>query len=189
MASNCRNKQYGTTAKGLHWIVTVLILFMIPLGYIMEDFTKAPHHFYGNVHKSTGIIILALVIFRVVWRLTHKPPTYDSAVPKHVQIFAKAAHTAIYLAILIMPLSGWIMSTASNHPPHFLGWFTFPMPGIPLSSALSGIAHDFHNAFAWVIIVLVALHILAAFGHQCICKDKVLNRMMPRNNPPKNKED
>lgn len=175
-------------AKSLHWLVALLIFVTILLGYVMDDFAAQYHHFYGNMHKSMGIVILALVIFRIFWALTHKAPRYDSAMPKHVQIVAKAAHVVIYIAILVMPLSGWIMSTASNHIPHFLGWFDFPMPGIPQSAALAGVAHDFHNAFAWVIIILVSLHIVTAFVHQWICKDNILNRMMPVINPPKNKE-
>lgn len=180
--SNCSrglSQQYGLMAKSLHWISALLVLLMLPFGFVMEDFAKAHKDFYYNAHKSIGLIILALIIWRLFWRLTHKSPPYNPSVPMHIQILAKAGHIAIYLSLLVMPLSGWVMSTAGNHLPHFLGWFYFPMPGIPLNSMLASLAKEFHESFAWALITLIVLHILAVFIHQCIYRDNVLMRMMP----------
>jgi len=163
--------KYDCVAKSFHWSVALLVLGMLPLGFLMNN----PSAY--TTHKSIGLIILALMIGRTLWRLTHKPPTHPD-LPAVFRRLAYLSHLTIYVAIFAMALSGWIMSTASGHAPHFLGLIELPMPGIPMNAALARFANQLHGILAWIIIGLVSLHILAAFYHHWIRRDQVLASML-----------
>ena len=183
MSAKNTTNSFGFVAKGFHWTISFLIIAMLVFGFFLDDFPNTSQEFAYNAHKTIGIIILALVILRLGWRWMNIQPGYSAKYPLFLRFLAHAAHYVIYLAIIAMPISGWVMSTASGKIPHFLGWFYFPMPGISLNESLAGQAFQVHNILAIVLIVLVSLHVLAALFHQFVLKDNVLKRMLPgRNN-------
>lgn len=171
---------FGYIAKSFHWIVALLIIVMLVMGYFLDDFPASIQEMAYNTHKSIGIIILALVILRLGWRWMNVQPGYSTALPHFYKIFIRLAHYAIYLTIILIPLSGWVMATAAGHVPHFLGWVYFPMPGISPNEQLAGEAFQLHNTLAIIVIVLVSIHIFAALFHHFILGDTVLRRMLPR---------
>ena len=171
---------FGSIAKSFHWIVAILIIAMLVFGYFLEDFNGKPaQEIVYNTHKTIGIVILALVILRLGWRWMNIQPGYSATLPSMYKTFVKLAHYAIYLVIIAMPMSGWVMATAAGHVPHFLGWFYFPMPGISLNEHLAGQMYELHNILAIVLIVLISFHVLAALLHHFVLKDNVLKRMLP----------
>ena len=170
---------FGYIAKSFHWVIAFLIMGMLILGYFLEDIPAAQQEFVYNIHKSIGIIIFGLVVLRLGWRWCNVQPAYSATYPLIIRFLAHASHYAIYVVIIAMPLSGWIMSTAAGHAPHFLGWFYFPMPGIMLNQKLAGQMVEWHNFLAIVLIGLISLHSAAALFHHFILKDNVLKRMMP----------
>lgn len=180
-AKNTLNS-FGYVAKSFHWIVAFLIIGMLVFGYFLEDFPAAAGEIPFNTHKTIGIIILALVVARLWWRWRNVQPAYSSRLPSFYKVMAGLAHYAIYVVILLMPVSGWVMSTASGHIPHFLGWFYFPMPGIPLDGALASTAYQVHSVLAITLIVLLLMHVGAALFHHFILGDNVLRRMLPSKN-------
>lgn len=179
MSAKNTNNTFGYVAKNFHWIVAILIIAMLVMGYFLENFPQTIHEAAYNTHKTIGIIILALVILRLGWRWYNVQPGYSATLPLFYKIIVRLAHYAIYVVILLMPLSGWVMSTAAGHVPHFLGWFYFPLPGISQDSALAGQMYQLHNTLAIVLIVLVSIHVLAALFHHFVLRDNVLTRMLP----------
>jgi cytochrome b561 len=170
---------YGAVAKFLHWGIVVLIIAQYVLAEAAEDLADGPDKFatIGN-HKSIGMLILLLALARIGWKLANRglPPPVPMARPQ--QIAAAAAHGILYLLLLVLPFSGWMMSTAAGHPTAFFGLFEFPM--------LVGENHDLHEALEEVhetlfnaVVVVAVLHALAAVFHHVWMKDDTLRRMLP----------
>lgn len=169
-------QQYGSIAKFFHWLVFLLVLTLILVGFFWEN-TGTIKGTVINTHKLVGLVTLLIVIMRVLWMLSNPKPTIPNA-KRWEKIVEHSAHGLIYLALFGMPLSGWLLATAAGKPPHLKGQ-TFPMPGITANKALAGVAANIHLVLAWVLISLVSLHILAALKHHIIDKDNVLKRMLP----------
>lgn len=170
----CKNTtdSFGSVAKLLHWTVAIMVIGLLILGHFM------PNEFLHNVHKTIGILVLFLMLFRFFWRLNNVQPDYEDEPP----VFKAAAfctHWLLYLLLIIMPLSGWLMATAAGHVPHFMGLFYWPFPGIEQGSAVLGPAHQIHETVAWIIIALLVAHVLAAIYHHTIKRNNVLKRMLP----------
>lgn len=164
-------KKYGSVARAFHWSVAVLILGMLPLGFLMSS----PSAY--TTHKSIGLIILILMVARTFWRLINQPPSHHD-LPIIFRLAAYTTHLGLYITIFVMALSGWIMSTASGHAPRFFGKIEIPMPYIPMNKMLAKIAHETHEILVWGLISLISLHLLAAIYHRFIRHDKVLSSML-----------
>jgi cytochrome b561 len=172
------SESYGVVAKGFHWFVAIIVFIMLPLGFLMDSIPPL-HAFLNTAHKSLGITVLAIMVLRLLWKLSNKSPNPPKDSPVAMVVMAKLMIAALYVALFVMPLSGWIMSTASGHVPLFFGIFMFPIPGVSLGSPLLGLAHETHDVMAWIIIALVLVHTAAAFYHHFVRRDNVLLRMLP----------
>ncbi len=174
--------EYGSIAKWLHWIVAILIICMLILGTVMTELDKTnPIRLtLYMIHKSTGATILALFIIRIIWRWTNPTPALPSEIPAWQQRSAKWMHILFYILIIVMLLSGMIMSTAGNHPIPFWGLFTFKIPFVPHSKTVGHFFGNVHQTLAWAIAVLLVLHIGVVFKHHCKDKIKIMHRMMPK---------
>ena len=176
-----RTLRYSRTAIALHWAIAVLIVLTIPLGWYGATFPKDElARSAKDIHKSIGILILALTLVRVGWRVTHRPPALPDSYAPALRQIAKATHALFYVLLLVMPLSGWWMSSAVpvRHPIGF-GPVDVPYLPVPRGWASAGGSHAVHVNLAWLMIGLVALHILAALKHQFVDKDTILTRMLP----------
>ena len=168
--------RYTFVARALHWIIAILILFNLWLGFAHDALPKGWQ--VMPVHKSVGLTILARTILRILWRLTHRPPPLPLAMPAWEKLVARATHYVFYGFMLLMPLTGWIMTSAGNRP---LTWFfLFDVPKFAVSKgdpivSFSGEAHEIVG-FLWAALIL--LHIAAALRHHFILKDGVLRRML-----------
>ena len=107
--------RYHGYAIALHWAIAFLIIGMLGVGIFMTGLDESePMRFaLTQWHKSFGVIALILILGRLTWRLTHAPPR----LPDHLALWeiraAEVAHLLLYLLILLIPLSGWIMVSAS----------------------------------------------------------------------------
>jgi len=164
-------KKYGFIARVFHWSIAVLVLTILPLGFLMNS----PSAY--TTHKSIGLIILMIMISRTFWRLINPPPSHDD-LPTIFRFAAYITHIGLYVAIFTMALSGWIMSTASGHAPRFFGKIELPMPYIPMNKILAKLANETHEILVWGLISLISLHIFAAIYHRFIRCDNVLSTMM-----------
>jgi cytochrome b561 len=170
--------KFGSVSKFFHWLVFLLVVTLILVGFFW-GYTGTIKVSVINVHKLVGLLTLIIVLLRIWWTLSNRKPQIPNA-KLWEKIAVHSTHGLIYLALIGMPISGWLMSTAAGYPPHILA-YTFGMPGVTKNMALAGTAADVHLVLAWILITLVSLHILAAFKHHFINKDNVLKRMLPGN--------
>lgn len=170
---------FGTIAKSFHWLIAVMIIGMLTVGLIMVDMDPSPTKMtlYG-LHKSTGAVILILVIMRLTWRLMNPVPQLPSSLrPVHHRV-AKLSPLALYTLLFLMPLSGYTLSIAAGYPINVYGLFTLPSL-LPKDMEVSKMAATIHKYGAFAFIGILILHVGAAFYHHFILKTTVLRRMLP----------
>lgn len=174
--------RYGSVAQALHWAVVALLIVQITLGKIADDL---PLGFDKLVtlarHKSFGITILALAVIRLAWRLANRPPP-PPPMPGWQRLAAKLSHAALYALLFAMPLTGWMMSSASNYPVSWFGLAQLPDLVSP-DRQLARDLKDVHELLANVLLSVVVLHVLAALKHQFVDRDGLLMRMLPWGRP------
>lgn len=176
-----RNTQerWGSIAKLLHWLVVVLILAQFVLASIAEDLPLGMEKIATLArHKSVGITILALAVLRVLWRLLNPTPAPPPASRRWERRLAAGVHWGLYAAIFLLPLSGWMMSSARNFPVSWFGLLTLP----DLVGADPGIyaaMHEAHEILGTLLLVLAAAHVAGALRHHFLKRDDVLRRMLP----------
>lgn len=174
--------RYSKVAIVLHWTIALLIISLIIFGLLMTN-PDMPNRFaLYQLHKSFGILVLFLSIFRLIWRLFHKPPPLPKEMEKWEVFDAKVTHVAFYGIMIGMPLLGWAMVSASPLPiPTELFW-TIPWPDLPFipeSEQLEETFEFLHGNIGKLTIGLILLHFGAAMKHHFVNKDSVFVRMMP----------
>lgn len=173
------SSKYPRPYISLHWVVGLLIIGMLAFGAVMDEF-QAPLKFtLFGIHKAIGIVILALVFVRVFYRATFVEPAILPALPAWQHKAAQAVHLALYVMMLAMPLSGWLMSNAAGYPVSVFGLFTMP-DLVAKGDPIGGYAKEFHEAGLGIFIGLLALHIGATIQHHFLLKDNTFSRMWPR---------
>ncbi len=179
--------RYTAVAIVLHWMIALGIIGMIGLGWYMGDIEdRAQQYALIQLHKSFGISILLLSVARLVWRLMNPPPA-EPPMPVWQATAARVTHIAFYVLIIAMPLTGWIMVSASptGIPTRLFQSVPWPhLPGLPDMSAdakeaFHGPIEFIHSKLAWVAIVLLVIHVGAALKHQFLDRDNLLARMLP----------
>ena len=168
--------RYHGAAIALHWLLAALLVFQFALGLRLEDVTGAQKFTAYQFHKSIGITILLLSLARLALRLTLPRP---AEVGEGLQKLAgRLTHWAFYGAMLLVPLSGWIIvSTAKLKVPTLL-FGLVPWPNLPLPAALNDPAALAHTVLAWALPALIALHVAAVIYH-LRQRDAVPARMFP----------
>lgn len=172
-------QRYGALAQGLHWVIAALVVGMFLVGWYMEGLPLSPDKIkIYNLHKSFGVMILALMTLRLIWRLISPAPPLPANMPGHERAAATASHALLYLLILTQPMVGILHSNAANFPVVVFGLFTLPALTGP-SEALKNALGAAHFWIAWAILGLVCLHVSAALRHHFLLKDDILRRMLP----------
>ena len=171
-----RPTAYTRTAVLLHWLVALLIFAAFPLGVYMHDLPLSPTKLQlFSYHKWMGITVLLLVAIRLAWRVTHQPPA-EAAGPRWQQIAATAVHHLLYLLMLAVPLSGWLMSSAKGFQTVWFG--VLPLPDlVGKNKELGDLLKEVHETLNFILLGLVAAHVLAALKHHFIDRDGLLHRM------------
>jgi cytochrome b561 len=179
--------RYVSVAQALHWLIVVLIMVQFVLAKLAEAAgdERATHPAAALVqlawlarHKSVGLTIFALALLRLVWRWFSPPPPLPAAMPRWQVIVAKSTHFAFYALLLLLPMSGLVMSAAANFPVSYFGWFTIPNVVAP-DDALKEVMQERHEMLFDVLMGLAVLHIGAALKHHFADRDDVLRRMLP----------
>jgi cytochrome b561 len=181
-----RNDRYTTVAIILHWLIALCIIALLVMGIWMTTYAKGYTQFQlFQLHKSVGITVLVLSLFRLGWRLAHPAPPLPADMPRWEKIAARSTHVLFYVLMIGMPLSGWaLVSTSSMKLPTVLyGVVTLPhlpgLDGLPDQHAANRVFDTMHVFSAWVVIGLLCLHVGAALMHQFIRRDEVPHHMIP----------
>jgi len=171
---------YTRTAKGLHWVMAILLIGLLALGFYMHDLPLSPEKLQlYSWHKWAGVTAFLLVLVRLAWRVAHRPPALPASMPKLMQLAAHAGHLALYLLMLAMPLSGWLMSSAKGFQTVWFG--ILPIPDLlEKNKELGAQLAEVHEALAILFILTLLAHIAAALKHHFIDKDDILTRILPR---------
>lgn len=168
---------YGTITKLFHWLSALMICSLIIVGFIMSSMQPSPEKFQlYYMHKANGVILLILIILRIIWRLNNKQVKLPSDLSLFVKTCAILTHYLQYVFMLLMPISGILMSTLSGKEIPVFGIFT--VPAFEKNSQLAGIFYKIHVTAVSFFIALIIIHILAALYHHFIRKDEVLIRMI-----------
>lgn len=175
--AQARTDRYTRTAIALHWGIAALILINLALGLFHESLLDGIK-WVIPIHKAIGITVLALTLFRIVWRLTHPAPPLPAEMPRWERWAAHVVHFLIYFYILGLTLTGWMLSSGSRKHP--IEWFgLFEVPYLPVSKETGHWAHGAHGILGWILLALLVVHVAAALFHQFAQKDGVLHRMLP----------
>jgi cytochrome b561 len=195
---NNPSSRYTKTAIILHWLIAIFIFGMFALGWYMSDLPKeapkqttfdlfdlgiytlqlgegvSPRAFYFNLHKSLGITIFALILIRILWRITHKPPALLTTYKAMELKVASGAHHLLYLLMVAVPLTGLIMAIYSKYGVKWFGLdFISGLDNKPIREAFVE-AHELIGIF---LLVVIAVHVAGALKHKFIDKDETLSRM------------
>lgn len=171
--------RYTRTAVLLHWLVAAVVLAQFSWGWLMQEISKSPPGLRAdafNVHKSIGLCLLVLMLIRLGWRIGHRPPPLP-AMPAWQARLARMTHVALYAALIVMPLAGYLGSVWSGYP---VKWFGVTLPAWGRSvPALKDAMSALHYTTSWVLLTLVALHVAGALYH-ALRRDGILRRMTLR---------
>lgn len=177
--SDASRSRYTSVAIALHWAMAVLLIFMILLGWNMED-----NEARFQLHKSIGITILFLALARLAWRFVNPPPPLPEGMPALERAASHLVHVAFYVLMIGIPLGGWLMVSVSPFQVSTVLFGAISWPHLPFteglrSEALYGVVEFFHSKGAWVILILLGLHVAGAVKHELGSEDGVLKRMLP----------
>jgi cytochrome b561 len=165
--------RYSRVAMWFHWTIAALVIVNLVIGIFHDAIGGIP------IHKAIGITVLVLTAGRVAWRIGHRPPPLPGHTPLWERGAAHATHWTLYLLMIAMPVTGWLMVSggARKYP---LSWFgLFDVPFLPVGKAAGGFGHDAHAVLGWLMLALVLLHVAAALRHRFLLRDGVLARMAP----------
>lgn len=169
--------RYTEVARILHWLIAGLIVLNFILHELAEEAaTDAAELALWANHKSVGMTVLMLAVIRLAWRLTHKVPDLPPAMPGWQVLVSKATHMILYALIFIMPLSGWLYSSAETYSVSWFNLFVFP-DLVWDNESLAEVMEESHEIASKLLFVLALLHIIAAFKHALFDRDGVLSRM------------
>ncbi len=171
-------RTYDRTQIVLHWLIAVMIFGLYAVGETVDLFDKPVRPFIINLHAVFGLALLALVVVRLVWRMTHKSPPYPANMGPWLRKAAAAGHGLLYLLMIFIPLLGLGAFFRRGKTLDF-GLLQIPSP----LEANRDIAHqitEIHGLLANILIALIVGHLLVALYHQFVLRDDLLARMRPR---------
>ncbi|MBV8683738.1 MAG: cytochrome b [Caulobacteraceae bacterium] len=179
--------RYSTIAIGLHWLIAILIFSNIWFGWRMSHLNGLAKFELFQLHKSVGITVLLLSLLRLGWRLLNPAPPYPAHMSRGDKLTATSVHWLLYAFMIVQPLTGWIVVSASLYNLPTLLYKTVPWPhmgfvhNLPIATRKI-VEHQVgtvHEWLAWTFLALALFHVAAALKHQFWDHDDVLARMLP----------
>lgn len=171
---------YPAASRLIHWVMALLVLGMIPIGFIMvqKGLPRGLQNFLFISHKNIGTLLLLLIFVRLANRWFNPPNLTSVELPKVQELAAKLTHFGLYALLLVMPLSGYIRVRAGGFPIEALDALSIPAL-VPRSDALAEFAKSVHFYASYAIAALVAMHVAAALYHGIVRRDGIFSRMWP----------
>jgi cytochrome b561 len=195
---NQASTRYTKVAVILHGLIALGIFAMFALGWYMSEIPKeaakqaafdlfdlgvytwqlaeeaSPRTFYFNLHKSVGVTLLALIVLRVLWRITHRPPTLLASYKAWERKLATGTHHVLYLLMVAMPVTGVLMALYSKYG---LMWFGMDVFGGLDNKDLRDLFKEVHESVGVILLIAIILHAVGALKHKFIDKDNTMKRM------------
>ena len=175
------SSRYGLTSIVMHWLVAVTVYGLFALGFWMVglDYYSSWYRRAPDIHKSIGLLLFALMLLRILWRLASPAPAALASHDRLTRLASHAGHWALYLLLFGVMVSGYLISTADGRGIGVFGWFEVPalITSIPNQEDIAGLVHEY---LAWAVLILSGLHALAALKHHFIDRDATLLRMFGR---------
>lgn len=170
---------WGSVSRAFHWILGLAIIVMLAYGWWFNHIApRSVRFFHRSIHADIGYMILLLMALRLIWRAINPVPTLPADTPLWERVLARTNHWLLYIVTMLVALLGWAHSGA--HKPDyadFFGLFRVPQFTSP-DKATADFYEDRHIWMAYVLIALVAIHLLAAVVHRFIKRDQVVTRMV-----------
>jgi cytochrome b561 len=180
------NEVYHPVSKTLHWLTALaaLVVFVTAMFFENADgLSPEGRKLLYTLHKSTGFLVLCLMLLRVVWMHGHHPPPLpEHLMPRWQIAAAKIVHRLLYAVAVLTPLFGWALVSMGPHGLSFFG--LFPLPSLPLDqlAAVSGakeIVSKAHETLATLFAALLVVHVGATLLHHFVDRDDILLRISP----------
>ncbi len=174
-----RPPRYTRVAAGLHWVIALLVIGLFAVGLYMTGLKFSPEKLkLYSYHKWTGVTVFVLVLARLAWLAMNPPPPLAANTPRWMVLASRAMHTLLYVLLVLIPISGWLMSSAKGVPTVWFG--VLPLPDLlSRNDELGKTLATVHATLNYVFMTLIAVHVLAALKHQFIDKDGLIGRMWP----------
>ena len=171
--------RYTAPAIALHWLIAVGLVGSFALGLYMSDLPLSPTKLQLYAwHKWAGVTLFMLVWVRLAWRLGHRPPPLPAAMPARLRSAASAAHGLLYVLMLAIPVTGWLMSSAKGFQTVWFG--VLPLPDLlAKNKELGDLLQTVHMSLNLLFATVIAGHIGAALKHHFVDRDDILIRMLP----------
>jgi cytochrome b561 len=173
--------EYSRVSKWFHWITVPLIAILLLSGLTIRFIADEPKIRFYMVHESLGLLVLLLSAARLTWRLTHRPPAMAPHLPPIERLGANGVHRAVYIALIVQPILGFLTTNAYGFPQRgdraFLGFINLPT-FMDANVDLAHTLHWAHSIVGWLLIPMLALHVTAIVYHHAIKGDGTLMRMI-----------
>jgi len=174
-----QDRRYTLIAQALHWLIALLIVVQFVLARMAVPLPLGAHKLALLAeHKSFGMTVLMLAVIRFAWRLKNQPPSLPTHMQPVERFLARFTHVSLYVLLIAMPLSGWLMSSAKNYSVSWFGAFSWPNLIGPGETAFS-FFKTLHHLLSDALFAIASLHILAALKHHFWNQDDVFARMLP----------
>lgn len=169
--------RYSKVAITLHWLMALMIIGNLAGGFLHDFIPRgSPERaIVMGLHVSFGLTIIALTLVRLGWRLANPPPPLPAYFTGGERLLAKGSHWAFYIAMLALPLSGWLMSERNERP--LLYFFIAEVPKAGIGKPLAQTFNEMHEILGWAMLALLALHVLGVIKHLVMDRDNLLPRM------------
>lgn len=178
-AATARPLNYDSVSKAIHWLMAIAIPLDWVIAIAREGAAKEIRPTYMFYHKSLGLLIVALLVLRVLWRVTHTAPeTEKTPFEPWAGLAAKAGHGVLYLLMIMVPVGGMMASFASARTLPFFGLFEIAGPWAE-KQAFAGQIGEMHEAFAHLLLIVAFAHAVIGILHHVVLKDRTLMKMRP----------
>lgn len=170
--------RYDGVAQSFHWIIVLLVVAQYATKWLPDGFASLSEKQLNAWHLAIGPTILLLMLLRLAWRLTHYIPAPPSDLPPSLQVVSRATHWLFYAILLVLPVLGWVAASGFGVQVTLLR--LIPLPALIASDkSLAESVGSVHGALAWVLLVVIALHVSGALYHALVKQDGVIGRILP----------
>ena len=172
--------RYSPVQQTLHWVTVLLMIAILPVAWVVVSVKEdtAPFYFFLDIHKVLGLAILALTLVRIAWRLIEPSPRHPRGMPGWNVALATTVMLGLLLAMIVMPVTGYVWTTGHGYDVEPFGLVRFPRL-FWKERALGDLAKTMHQTGQWFVYGLISLHLVGVSYHLIVRRDGLLGRMLP----------